>query len=215
MPFSADHQQSGQTPRILIVDDHPLVCSFLSMLLEQASMKVCGAAGNVATALALFEQHRPDLVIIDISLDASNGLDLIRQLRNHNKAVKTLVLSSHNGPVYAQHAREAGALGYLNKQANPDAILDAVRTLLDGGDCWSDLDETAPAASPSVASLSKREREVFELIGSGFGTSEIANRLSLSVKTIETHRANIRRKLGLPSGNALVREAVQWVYEQG
>ncbi len=216
MQTSTTQGDTYYPPSVLIVDDHPLVRSFLSRLLETAGITVCGAAGNTSDALRLLEKHRPSVAVIDISLDASNGLDLIRKLREHGCRAKPLVLSSHDTGVYARRARDAGAMGYLNKKADSDTILDAIRTLLLGGEYWPDVQKAPSGASSSaIASLSKREMQVFELIGSGLGTTEIAERLGLSIKTIETHRANIRKKLELPSGNAVVREAVQWVYENG
>ena len=216
MQRSTDQPRSGSDPCILIVDDHPLVCSYLSQMIDDAGMEVCGSTGSADDALALFRQHRPDLVIVDISLETSNGLSLIKRLRREKDDVRVLVLSSHDAMFYARRSREAGAQGYLNKQVDPATILDTLRLLLDGGEYWPEggtglkLGEALP-----VSSLTNRELEVFELIGSGLGTSEIAARLCLSVKTIETHREKIKKKLALPSGNALVREAIQWVTEQG
>ena len=216
MQRSTDHPRSGNDPCILIVDDHPLVCGYLSQMIDDAGMAVCGSTGSADEALALFRRHRPDLVIVDISLETSNGLNLIKRLRRERDDVRVLVLSSHDAMFYARRAREVGAQGYLNKQVDPVTILDALRLLLDGGEYWPDTDaESDLGEALPVSSLTNRELEVFELIGSGLGTSEIATRLCLSVKTIETHREKIKKKLALPSGNALVREAIQWVTEQG
>ena len=214
MQRSTDQPRSGRDSRILIVDDHPLVCSYLSQMIENAGMVVCGSTGSADEAFALFRRHRPDLVIVDISLETSNGLNLIKRLRREKEDVRVLVLSSHDAMLYARRSREAGAQGYLNKQVDPATILDTLRLLLEGGEHWPEADAGLGEALP-VSSLTNRELEVFELIGSGLGTSEIAARLCLSVKTIETHREKIKKKLALPSGNALVREAIQWVTEQG
>ncbi len=185
-------------------------------MIDDAGMEVCGSTGSADDALALFRQHRPDLVIVDISLETSNGLNLIKRLRREKGDVRVLVLSSHDAMFYARRSREAGAQGYLNKQVDPATILDTLRLLLDGGEYWPEADaELEMGEALPVSSLTNRELEVFELIGSGLGTSEIAARLCLSVKTIETHREKIKKKLALPSGNALVREAIQWVTEQG
>ncbi len=219
MQQSSDQAGSRKVPAILIVDDHPLVCSYLTSAIEAAGMTVCGQTGSADEALVLTRRERPDLVIVDISLDGSSGLNLIKRIHRERLSSRVLVLSSHDPSLYARRALEAGALGYVSKQDQPQVIMTAIHELLQGRNHWPegigiDGDAATPGA-PSVALLSNRELEVFELIGRGLGTSEIANRLCLSVKTIETHREKIKKKLRLSSGNALTREAMQWVIDQG
>ncbi len=219
MQQTSDQAGSRRTPAILIVDDHPLVCSYLTSAIEAAGMTVCGQTGSAEEALTMMRDTTPDLVIVDISLEGSSGLNLIKRINRERLSSRVLVLSSHDASLYARRALEAGAMGYVSKQEQPEIIMAAIRNLLQGRNHWPDgigIDEDGPVGGvPSVADLSNRELEVFELIGRGLGTSEIANRLCLSVKTIETHREKIKKKLRLPSGNALTREAMQWVIDQG
>lgn len=211
--------------RILIVDDHALVRHGLTQLIShEPDLDVCGDAEDASQALLAVEQTAPDLVIVDISLKESNGIDLIKRLRAHHPHIKILVSSMHDESLYAERALHAGALGYITKQQATDTVIDAIRQVLKGevylspamtsqllhrlGGHGRDFEENA------VARLSDRELEVFEMIGHGLATRQIAERLHLSIKTIETHREHIKEKLNLANGAELARHAVRWVLEE-
>lgn len=216
-----------QTPaKILIVDDHPLVREGLSMRIStQSDLKVCGEAATEEEALLLVKETSPDLVLVDISLKGGHGIEVIKQVKARYPAVKMLVVSGYQESLYAERALRAGALGYLNKQESNEKILEAIRTVLAGERFVSaaitqrlvnqalgaDDDETK---SP-VERLTDRELEVFRLIGEGLTSSAIASQLFLSTHTIDTHRENIKRKLGVANAGELTRAAVQWVLENG
>jgi DNA-binding NarL/FixJ family response regulator len=220
---------TGKKPaKILIVDDHPLVREGLAVrIASQPDLKVCGEAADVAEAMERVKATAPDLVIIDLSLKSGHGLDLIKQIRAQYDQVKMLVASMYDESMFAERVLNAGALGYINKQEMPERILDAIRQVLLGKVYLSAsmteriLHRLAAAPAPlevgasPVTSLSNRELEVFELIGRGVKTSQIASRLHLSVKTIETHREKIKVKLNVKTSAELSRYAVQWVLENG
>ena len=212
--------------RILIVDDHPLVRSgFVQLISDEPDLEVCGEAADEAQALQLVAATTPDLVIIDLSLAGGSGINLIERIKAHYGEVCMLVVSMHDESLFAERVLTAGALGYLNKQEAPSNIIRAIRRVLDGRVYLSDklterlLDSLtgmakAPGQSP-MQRLSNRELEVFELIGRGMTTGKIADHLQLSTKTIETHRENIKKKLGLASGQELTRRAMHWLIERG
>jgi DNA-binding NarL/FixJ family response regulator len=220
---------TGKKPaKILIVDDHPLVREGLAVrIASQPDLKVCGEAADVAEAMERVKATAPDLVIIDLSLKSGHGIDLIKQIRVQYDQVKMLVASMYDDSMYAERVLNAGALGYINKQEMPERILDAIRQVLLGKVYLSAsmtervLHRLAAVSAPfgvgasPVTSLSDRELEVFELIGRGVKTSQIASRLHLSVKTIETHREKIKVKLNVKTSTELSRYAVQWVLENG
>ncbi|MGW8311585.1 MAG: response regulator transcription factor, partial [Thiogranum sp.] len=212
--------------RILIVDDHPLVRSgFVQLISDEPDLAVCGEAADEAQALQLVATTTPDLVIIDLSLAGGSGINLIERIKAHYGEVCMLVVSMHDESLFAERVLTAGALGYLNKQEAPSNIIRAIRRVLEGRVYLSDklterlLDSLtgmakAPGQSP-MQRLSNRELEVFELIGRGMTTGKIADHLQLSTKTIETHRENIKKKLGLASGQELTRRAMHWLIERG
>jgi len=212
--------------RILIVDDHPLVRSgFVQLISDEPDLEVCGEAADEAQALQLVAATMPDLVIVDLSLAGGSGINLIERIKAHYGEVCMLVVSMHDESLFAERVLTAGALGYLNKQEAPSNIIRAIRRVLDGRVYLSDklterlLDSLtgmakAPGQSP-MQRLSNRELEVFELIGRGMTTGKIADHLQLSTKTIETHRENIKKKLGLASGQELTRRAMHWLIERG
>jgi DNA-binding NarL/FixJ family response regulator len=181
-----------------------------------------GSAGEALQILATLPP--PDVAIIDLSLPDGNGIDLIKRLRSRFPGMRMLVSSMHDEELFAQRALQAGAAGYINKQETAERIIDAIRQILDGRVYLSPrimeqvLQKSHSSASADPASpvllLSDRELEVYQLIGRGRTTAEIAATLHLSVKTIETYRAHIKRKLRLNSGAALTRSAVQWALEQ-
>jgi DNA-binding NarL/FixJ family response regulator len=211
-----------QPARILIVDDHPLVRSGLRQLIEdEPDLSVCCEAGSAGEALRVIEGSLADLAIIDISLPDGNGLELVKRLQARYPDVAILVSSMHDEDLFAERALKAGAKGYINKQEAAEQVIHAIRRLLEGklyvslrlvGRILEDADggEPKPPATSPIERLSNRELEVYQLIGQGLGSSELAEKLHLSVKTIETYRANIKKKLNLRTANELVRSAVQW-----
>lgn len=213
-----------KTPaKILIVDDHPLVREGLTMRIStQRDLQVCGEATTEDEALSLVKETCPDLVLVDISLKSGHGIDVIKQIKSRHPAVKTLVLSGYQESLYAERALRAGALGYLNKQESKDKVLEAIRAVLSGRHYVSpeftqrllgqSLGGGDTTKSPTER-LTDRELEIFRMIGEGLTSGAIANRLFLSPHTIDTHRENIKRKLGLKNAGELTRAAVQWLLE--
>lgn len=210
-----------QQTTILIVDDHPLVRTGLGELLKhEADLKICCEASNLQEAFQFLRDSSPDVAIVDVSLPDGNGLDLVKRLRIRNPNTRILVLSMHDEALLAERALRAGALGYINKEEAAENIVAAIRRVLKGKTWMSrrmkeHLLSTGAARTPGsfdspLDCLSNRELEVFELIGRGLGTGEIAGKLHLSVKTIETHRANIKKKLHIDSSGELTRRAIQW-----
>lgn len=213
--------------KILIVDDHPIVREGLAArIARQPDLVVCGEAEDVADALELVKTARPDLIIVDLSLKSGQGLDLIKKITARDEKIKILVSSMYDETLYAERALRAGALGYINKQELSDKIIEAIRHVLDGKIYLSAamterlLHRAVGAAAPQlqqspVETLSNRELEIFKMIGQGRTTRQIAGEVHLSIKTVETHRENIKSKLNVPNGAELSREAVQWVIENG
>jgi DNA-binding NarL/FixJ family response regulator len=210
--------------RILIVDDHPLVREGMTMRIStQRDLEVCGEAATEDEALILIPKARPDLMIVDISLKDGNGLELIKRTRSQHPAVKMLVVSGFQESLYAERALRAGAMGYVSKQHSNDTVIEAIRTVLRGeyyvgAEVSRRLVAQALRGGDQVEEpidrLTTRELEVFRLIGEGLTSGAIANRLHLSTHTIDTHRENIKRKLGAQSAADLTRQAVQWVLGQ-
>ncbi len=209
--------------RILIVDDHPLVrTGFAQLIGDCPDLEVCGEAGDMAEALKQIEATSPDLAIIDLSLAGGSGLDLIERIRSRDKQILMLVASMHDETLYAERVLAAGARGYINKQEAQDRIIQAIRQVLSGKVYLSQqmtdrlLSGMVDANNDrrDIDSLSNRELQVFELIGQGVATSQMAEQLNLSVKTIETHQAHIKKKLGLGSAHELTQRAIRWVMEE-
>ena len=212
--------------RILIVDDHPLVrTGLISLVQNEADLEVCGETGMVSEALELVGSEAPDLVIVDISLADGNGLELVKRLLARNSELKVLVCSMHDEALFAHRALNAGAKGYINKQEATTQIIDAIRHVLKGKIWLSEpmtervlqtlATDSNGIQTTSIGCLSDRELEVFGLIGQGMGPKQIAEQLYLSVKTVETHRERIKKKLNLQSAGELVRCAVEWTLSQG
>ena len=213
------------TTKILIVDDHPMVREGLAMRIElQSDLEVCGEASTQDEALLLIKQTEPDLILVDIFLASGNGLELIKQVKSRFPLIKMLVISAFQDSLYAERALRAGALGYLNKQQSSGKVIEAIRTVLQG-ERFVDpeigrrlinqaLGGTVVTNSP-VEQLTDRELEVFRLIGEGSTTGVIAEQLFLSVHTVDRHRENIKRKLGLSNANELTCAAAQWLVENG
>lgn len=219
-------KKKKKAAQILIVDDHPLVRRGLTELFNgEADLEVCGEASGAIEAIEQVKKLKPDLLIIDISLEDTNGIELIKRLRSQNVESKMLVSSMHDESLYAERALRAGAQGFVNKEVATEHVLEAVRKVLDGNVYLSNemtgnllqrvVDGNDVADRSSIETLSDRELEVFERIGDGLTTREIAEKLSLSVKTIETHREHIKIKLRLRNSVELTRRAVQWVLEKG
>ena len=218
----SDRKNEGPVKRLLVVDDHPIVRHGLIQLLEQEpGLEVAGQAGTAAEALQLAERGAFDLAIIDVSLKGVSGLELVKQIRERGVETPILMMSMHDEAFYAERALRAGAQGYVMKQRATADISAAIDRVL-GGDLYlsdnlSDklvrqaiTGETGPD-SAGAAQLSDRELEVLQLLGQGVPTRDVADRLNLSVKTIESYRANIKRKLGLNNATELMQYAVKWV----
>ena len=210
--------------RIFIIDDHPLVRSGLKQLIEgEEDLCVCCEASRISGTMELISECLPDLAIIDLSLPDGNGMELVKRLQIQHPKMPVLVSSMHDERLFAERALMSGAKGYINKQEAGEQVIEAIRQILNGGTYISKrmqsqlspdrsgITEQTPV-SP-IERLSNRELQVFELIGQGMGTGKIADKLHLSVITVETHRANIKRKLGLDSSIELTRSAVQWSLE--
>ena len=218
--------RGGQIRRIMIVDDHPLLRLGLRQLLEEEkNLQICCEADTISEALRQLKIMIPELVITDLTLAGGNGLDLIKRLRAERPDIRILVCSMHDEGLFAYRALNAGAMGYISKAEATLRIVEAVHRVLQGRIWISEimreklsprfLNRSAGHDSKSgLESLSNRELEVFEMIGSGVRTSQIAQQLHLSIKTVETHRDNIKKKLHLASGNELTRRAIQWVLQQ-
>jgi two-component system, NarL family, response regulator FusR len=222
-----DTDRDGGTPlpvkrRVFLVDDHPIVRDGLTQMLEGTpDLCVCGAAGGAEEALAALAEPLPDLVVVDIFLERSNGIDLTKTLRDRFPALPILVLSMHDEQVYAERAIRAGANGYVMKQVASRQILDAMRTVLDGKRFLNPtiealLAEPAPdrVAGPpdeGLDRLSGRELTILEMMGRGEGKVEIGAKLSISSKTVETHYANMKNKLRLKNVAELQRRAARWI----
>jgi len=214
-------QSTATKKSILLVDDHPIVLEGLKQLIEQQSdLMVCGELADGRATLQTVDKLRPDLAIIDISLKTVNGLDVIKALKAQHPDLPVLALSMHDETLYAERALRAGANGYVMKEEATKNLLNAVRQLLGGGMYLSEnvtakllsrMAHTKPGAKRSaLEGLSDRELEVFHLIGQGVSTRKIAVTLRLSVKTIESHRENIKRKLKLQDAAELAQYAITW-----
>lgn len=212
--------------KILLVDDHPLMRKGLALTLNaETDLEVVAQSESAEEALDAFEKTMPDLVIVDISLPGMSGLELIKHLLALKPDVAVLVVSRHDEALYAERAIRAGARGYVMKLEAGEVIVKAVRRVLAGGVYVSEeinerlLVGMATGRSSMTESplevLSDRELEVFELTGRGLGTRDIAERLHLSVKTVESYRARIKNKLNLNTATELMQHAVQWVESEG
>jgi DNA-binding NarL/FixJ family response regulator len=208
--------------RIIIVDDHPIVRQGLSDLINrEKDLEVCAQAEYASQALKAIETLDPDMVIVDISLKEGSGLDLIRDIKIRFETVPALVLSMHPESIYAERALRAGAKGYIMKQEPNKEVIGAIRKVLDGALYLSDkimqklvyrlVDVEAEAGQSLTDRLSDRELEVFGLLGRGNGTRQIADKLHLSVKTVDTYRTHIKEKLNLENASELQHHAFLWV----
>ncbi len=217
--------ESSRTTRILIVDDHPVMREGLEGLLVQHSdLQICGQAGNIAAALDSIESCQPDVVVLDLTLGAEDGVDLILKLREKNSPVRILVLSMHDELLYAERLLSMGVQGYIMKQEASTEFLRALRKVA-AGDVYvssavsarllEQISRNRPrAAGSGLETLTARECEVLTLTGQSRTTREIAQALGMSEKTVDSHRRNIRDKLGLHTSSELLRYAFRWVTDK-
>ena len=216
---------SAKKKMVFVVDDHPIVRQGLTLLINQESdLTVCGEAEEMYSALSAILAVRPDILIVDISLNGPDGLELLKNIRINSPRLPVLILSMHDESIYAERALRAGANGYIMKQEATEKVLVALRRILSGEIYVSEkiansmLQHYVRGANPSVHSsvseLTDRELEVFRLIGEGHGTRQIAEALHLSVKTVESYQAHIKEKLSLRSARELVQHAIEWTVRE-
>jgi DNA-binding NarL/FixJ family response regulator len=211
--------------KVMLVDDHPLMRDGVRRMIEtQDDLEVCGEAGDAEGAMSRLAASAPDVVVLDISLGDDNGITLIRRMHAQRPELAVLALSMHHEALYAEHALNAGACGYVSKRDDPSAVLRAIRIVAEGGTFISESMGAAvlrrrvggPTGGGDRAAkpLSPREFEILHLIGTGLTASEIAARLQISVKTVNAHRQHIKQKLGLNRAMQLDQYAARWVNEQ-
>jgi len=207
--------------KVYILDDHPIVIEGLKKILDgQEDLQIIGSSEDANNALLQIPKLKPDIIILDITLKDRSGVGLIKKLKQSHPEIHVLVYSMHDENVYAERCLRAGAMGYLMKGETAARVLQAVRQVLTGGFFFSAnlLGSIVSGGGPRSGSrgepgrmLSDRQLEVFEMVGRGFDSHEIAEKLQLSAKTVDAHKANIRQKLGLSSARELLMEAVRWV----
>lgn len=207
--------------KIYLLDDHPIVIEGLKKVIDaQEDLQVIGSTEDANAALQQMTKAKPDLVVLDITLKDRSGVDVIKKIRASLPATQVLVYSMHDENVYAERCLRAGAMGYLMKSEGAARLLQGIRQIISGSFCFSAnlIGSIVSGGGPRTGSrgepgrlLSDRQLEVFEMVGRGFDSHEIAEKLSLSAKTVDAHKANIRQKLGLASARELLMEAVRWV----
>lgn len=218
-------EETSAKRRVLIVDDHPVFRHGITALINaEPDLVVCGEAASSPGALDAMRTLKPDIALLDISLPGTNGIELIKLMKAEYPKLPLLMLSMHDESLYALRALKAGALGYVMKAEALTHVLDALRKALKGEIYVSPrlserlifqaIQSVDGSSGSPVDRLSDRELEVLELLGRGFGTKEIAAELHLSVKTIETHRAHIKEKLGFRDAGEMVRFAIDWVAQE-
>jgi len=221
MSATLKSQNLGVKKRILVVDDHPIIRQGLALMLNrEADLVVCGEAEDATGAMLVMASARPDVLIVDISLNGPDGLDLLKNIRTTHPALPVLILSMHDESIYAERALRAGANGYIMKQEATEKVLVAIRRILNGEIYVSEriankmlkhyITGASSLKNSSISDLSDRELEVFRLIGEGHGTRQIAEELHLSIKTVESYQAHIKDKLSLRSARELMQHAIQW-----
>lgn len=225
--ISSEYVSSSTATRkaIFVIDDHPVVRDgYARLITNQPDMELAGETGDAAQAMQMIERAKPDLVLLDLSLKSGNGLELCKQINTRFPDVKILVVSMHDETLYAERVLRAGADGYVNKAEATRKLVEAIREVMGGKYYLSPrmrermltraigvdgFEDHSP-----IDRLSDRELEVFEQIGSGMTTREIAANLKLSPKTIESYRENLKAKLNLTNSTELTRHAVHWVLER-
>jgi DNA-binding NarL/FixJ family response regulator len=211
--------------KVFIVDDHPLVREWLTNLIhQQPDFLVCGEAEDAASALRSTLSLRPDVVIADISLKEGSGIELIKNIKDQLPSVAIVVFSMHDENIYAERVIRAGAMAYIMKRETTRRIIDAIRTVLEGKLYVSEhltqlfakkfLDGSPARTRSPIEQLSDRELEVFQLLGEGFETRQIADSLHISMKTVQAYCARIKEKLRIDTALELLREAIRWHEEQ-
>jgi DNA-binding NarL/FixJ family response regulator len=212
--------------KVLLVDDHPITRQGMKALVnQQPNLEVCGEADNAGYAIELVGRLQPDLAIVDIALKTTNGIELTKHIKVQAPNLPVLIVSMHDEGLYAERALRAGAMGYLMKQEASEKIIAAIQRLLQGEIYLSDkikekmlhrfVNKKGDSMVFSIDTLSDREMEVFQLIGNGYSTRQIAQKLNLSSKTIDSYREHLKLKLNLESGAELVRHAIQWARSEG
>jgi DNA-binding NarL/FixJ family response regulator len=207
--------------KIFLVDDHPLVREWLTNLIhQQPDLAVCGEAETAAEALEAISRLKPEVAIVDISLKSGSGIELIKNLKALQPRVAVIVLSMHDEDLYAERALRAGARGYVMKRETAKKVIAAIRQVLEGKLYLSErltsmfaakfVDAGAATVSPSITQLSDRELEVFQLLGQGYETRQIATSMNISMKTVQAFCARIKEKLNLSSATELLREAIRF-----
>jgi len=207
--------------KVLLVDDHPLVREWLTNLINrQPDLAVCGESESAQSALQAIAAARPEVAIVDVSLKDSSGIELIKSLKLSHPEVAVLVFSMHDESLYAQRALRAGAKGYIMKRETTRKMIDGIRQILDGKVFVSDsvkdslalrlVENKTQTARTPVEQLSDRELEVFEMLGRGLGTRQIADALRVSIKTVQVYCARTKEKLNVHSATELLREAIRW-----
>lgn len=207
--------------RVLIVDDHAMMRQGLAQLIDhEPDLVVAAEADTAGQALNLIAARRPDLVLVDISLPDKSGLELTKDIQVYHPGLPVLVVSMHDETLYAERVLRAGGRGYIMKQEGGKKLMEAIRHVLEGQIYVSEKmsarilevfsGHRGNSQDSSLEGLSDREFEIFRSLGQGEGTREIAGRLHLSIKTVEVHRANIKRKLKLNKGAEVVRYAIRW-----
>jgi len=221
-------EASGKKDRfkVLLVEDHPMFREHLAQLIDRnLGMVVCGEADNIQDAMILIDEKQPDIAIVDLSLKGSSGLELIKDIKARQAKVDVLVLSMHEEELYAERALRAGAKGYITKNEASAEIIEAIRCVMNG-EVYASRKVTAKLLerftqkniSPEInelAPLADRELEVFQMLGRGKSTREIAKELNLGDSTVETYRSRIKDKLNLRSAAELYLRAGQWVRDHG
>lgn len=216
--------QDANAIRVLIVDDHSLVRrGMVELLSHESDLTVCGEAADLPTAFRLLHETRPDVAVVDITLNSGNGLELIKEIKASHPQVRIVVSSMHDETLFGERCLRAGAAGYVNKEEAAEKVVAAIRTVLTGRLYLSDqlaqrmlmraVGQTNPATASPLDTLTDRELEVFALIGQGQTTRQIAEKLDLSFKTIESYRENIKTKLNLKNAAELSLHAVHWTME--
>ena len=217
----AEPENKPEDKKVLIVDDHPMICEGIALLIEhEPDLTVAGKVGSVGEALRAIEKLKPDIVVVDITLQDSSGMELIKDMKIRWPDLPALVFSMHSESFFAARVLHAGARAYVSKKEPPGRVIEAIRNVLAGGLYVSEKMTSAIVRRfvmgqsnddrSRVGGLTDREFQVFQMIGEGLETREIAEKLHLSIKTVETHRERIKKKLNLDSAAKLAKFAIQW-----
>jgi DNA-binding NarL/FixJ family response regulator len=219
--------KTGRKSGIILVDDHPMLRRGIAELINgEKDLEVLAETGAAAEVYELFSKHHPALLVVDVSLEGENGIELMQQLSYKDPNVKMLAYSMHDEQLYAERALRAGAKGYVMKHAPPETFLEAVRDVLKGKVYLSEMmsgrllgklvgaGANAAVTKSPIETLSNRELEVLQHMGRGMTTAQIAEKLTLSIKTIETYREHLKQKLNVQTGPELLRYAIEWSLDQ-